>query len=99
MLNPGDKFDKYTLVRPLGEGGMGIVWEATNPFGLPVVLKMLQPEMRGNADIIERFRREGRIQYTLKHPHIVRVTDIVESDDGLPALVVDFMSASSQTGR
>ncbi|MFT6396746.1 MAG: serine/threonine protein kinase [Bradymonadia bacterium] len=92
MLNPGDKFDKYTLVRPLGEGGMGIVWEATNPFGLPVVLKMLQPEMRGNADIIERFRREGRIQYTLKHPHIVRVTDIVESDDGLPALVVDFMS-------
>lgn len=91
MFNPGDKFDKYTLVRPLGEGGMGVVWEAKNPFNLPVVLKMLQPSLRGNPDVTERFEREGRIQYTLKHPHIVRVTDIVESDDGLPALVVDFM--------
>ena len=91
MFKPGDKFDKYTLVRPLGEGGMGVVWEATNPFGLPVVLKMLQPSLLGNPDVTERFQREGRIQYTLKHPHIVRVTDIVESDDGLPALVVDFM--------
>ncbi len=92
MFNPGDKFDKYTLVRLLGEGGMGVVWEATNPFGLPVVLKMLQPELRDNADIIERFQREGRIQYTLKHPHIVRVTDIVEDSTGLPALVVDYMA-------
>jgi serine/threonine protein kinase len=91
MFNPGDKFDKYTLVRPLGEGGMGVVWEAKNPFGLPVVLKMLQPSLRANSDVIERFEREGRIQYTLKHPNIVRVTDIVESEDGLPALVVDFM--------
>ena len=92
MFKPGDKFDKYTLARCLGEGGMGVVWEATNPFGLPVVLKMLQPSLLGNPDVAERFQREGRIQYTLKHPHIVRVTDIVESEDGLPALVVDFMS-------
>ena len=92
MFNPGDKFDKYTLVRPLGEGGVGVVWEATNPFGLPVVLKMLQPALQGNPDIAERFQREGRIQYTLKHPHIVRITDIVENESGLPALVVDFMA-------
>ena len=90
MLEPGSKFDKYTIVRRLGAGGMGMVYEATNPFGVSVVLKMLHPELLGQADVVERFRREGRIQYTLRHPNIVRVTDIVEQD-GLPALVVDFM--------
>lgn len=90
MLEQGTQFDKYTIVRLLGEGGMGMVYEATNPFGISVVLKMLHPQLVGQADVVERFRREGRIQYTLRHPNIVRVTDIIEQD-GVPALVVDFM--------
>lgn len=91
MFRAGDKFDKYTITGLLGEGGMGLVYEAQNPFGVKVVLKMLHPELTGQPQIVERFRREGRIQYTLRHPNIVRVTDIVESK-GVPALVVDFMA-------
>jgi serine/threonine-protein kinase len=90
MFQPGDTFSKFVLVRKLGEGGMGLVYEAKNSFGVPVVLKMLHPDLAVHADLRERFRREGRIQNTLRHPHIVRVTDIVE-DRGVPALVVDYM--------
>ena len=90
MLKPGDTYSKYTIVRKLGEGGMGLVYEARNHFGASVVLKMLHPELASNADVRERFRREGQIQYQLRHPHIVRVTDILEENE-VPALVVDFM--------
>jgi serine/threonine protein kinase len=69
---------------------MGLVYEARNHFGAAVVLKMLHPELAGNADVRERFRREGQIQYQLRHPNIVRVTDILEENE-VPALVVDFM--------
>lgn len=90
MLKPGDTYGRYTIVRKLGEGGMGLVYEARNHFGASVVLKMLHPELASNADVRERFRREGQIQYQLRHPHIVRVTDILEENE-VPALVVDFM--------
>ena len=90
MLQAGTKFDKYIIVRRLGEGGMSQVYEAENPFGIHVVLKMMHPSLAANPDLAERFRREGRIQYTLRHPNIVRVTDIVEHE-GIPALVVDLM--------
>ena len=90
MLHPGDRYGRYTIVRKLGEGGMGLVYEARNHFGAAVVLKMLHPELAGNADVRERFRREGQIQYQLRHPNIVRVTDILEENE-VPALVVDFM--------
>jgi serine/threonine protein kinase/formylglycine-generating enzyme required for sulfatase activity len=93
MIEPGQRFDKYTVVRKLGEGGMSMVYEAVNPFGVNVVLKMLHPDLVGQSEVVERFRREGRIQFTLRHPNIVRVTDMVEHD-GIPALVVDYMQGT-----
>lgn len=90
MIEPGQKFDKYKVTRKLGEGGMSVVYQAVNPFGVDVVLKMLHPDFAGQAAVVERFRREGKIQFTLRHPNIVRVTDMVEQD-GLPALVADYM--------
>ena len=90
MLRAGDRFGRYQIVRKLGEGGMAIVYEASSPFGVPVVLKVLNAEMMAEPDVVERFRREGRIQYTLRHPNIVRVTDIAE-EGGVPALVIDYL--------
>jgi serine/threonine protein kinase/formylglycine-generating enzyme required for sulfatase activity len=90
ILRAGDRFGRYQIVRKLGEGGMAIVYEASSPFGVPVVLKVLNPEMIIEPDVVERFRREGRIQYTLRHPNIVRVTDIAE-ENGIPALVIDYL--------
>ncbi len=97
-LQAGDRFERYRVVRKLGEGGMATVYEAENAFGIPVVLKLLNPSLAHDPEIVERFRREGRIQYTLKHPHIVRVTDIIE-DRGVPALVIDLLKGEDLEAR
>lgn len=90
MLKPGQKFDRYQILEKLGEGGMASVWKATNSFGASAVIKVLNADLAQQPELLERFRREGQIQYTLRHPQIVRVTDIVEAE-GTMALVMDFL--------
>ena len=70
MFNAGDTFDKYVIVRELGQGGMGLVYQARNKLGLPVVLKMLHPDYAGDSVIRERFFRE----YTAWIEAVARVT-------------------------
>lgn len=93
MIEPGATFGRYRIVSKLGEGGMASVWKAESPFGLPVVLKVLNADLCVQAEVMERFQREGRIQFSLRHPHIVRVTDIVEHN-GQPALVIDYLKGN-----
>jgi serine/threonine-protein kinase len=90
MLQAGQSFGRYTIVRHMGDGGMASVYEATGPLGVPMVLKVLNPQYAGSAEVVERFRREGRIQYTLRHPNIVRITDLIDHE-GQPALVMDLL--------
>ena len=59
----------YRLVRQLGQGGMGTVYEAVhNQTGQSVALKLLMPSLRGTDDSIHRFRRESQIAASLNHP-------------------------------
>ncbi len=74
------KLDKYTLVRELGRGGMGVVYEAVdNQLGRKVALKlMLSPaeaDPRQASVEEERFVREAKLAAQLKHPNIVTVYD------------------------
>jgi tRNA A-37 threonylcarbamoyl transferase component Bud32/dienelactone hydrolase len=78
----------YELVRPLGEGGMGVVYLARDTvLGRHVALKLLRPDALGNAERRERFLREARAASALNHPHIVTVHG-VERD---PAHAQDFI--------
>ena len=95
---PGDTFAHFTIESLLGQGGMGSVYRCTNALGLKCVLKVLDPGLAADRRIRERFVREGRIQYTLRHPNIVRVTDIIEHD-GVPALVMDYMDGMDMADR
>ena len=98
MFSPGQKFDRYVLKRELGAGGMGTVFLAENSLRLQVVLKILHPSMADDDRLRERFIREGQIQFSLRHPNVVRVTDIVE-DHGIPALVVDYLEGEDLDAR
>src|SRR5262245_31573449 len=78
-LAAGAKVGRYEILRPLGEGGMGVVYLAHDP-GLdrPVALKLLRPELRA---VQVRLLREGQAVARLAHPSIVRVFDIGAEGD------------------
>src|SRR6201998_2821195 len=75
-LNPGDVFAGYTIVRPLGSGGMGEVYLAEHP-RLPRrdALKVLPSDVSADPDYRARFNREADLASKLWHPHIVSVHD------------------------
>lgn len=83
---------KYRVERVLGEGGMGIVLEATHlELDQRVAVKTLRPELAGMPDLIERFLREGRAAAKIEGEHVARVLDVVRIEGEAPLLVMEFL--------
>src|SRR6476469_6857987 len=83
---------KYQIVRVIGEGGMGIVFEATHlKLHQRVAVKMLLPEMLAHRVILTRFEREARASGQLRNRHTARVMDVDVTTDGLPYMVMEFL--------
>ena len=93
MPAPGTVLDgKYRLVRRLGEGGMGIVFEADHiRLRQPFAIKVLQPEFAKEREFLMRFEREARAAALLRGPHIVRVFDVDVSPEGLTYMVMELL--------
>jgi eukaryotic-like serine/threonine-protein kinase len=84
----------YTLVSPIGHGGMGSVWLAERSDGRfhgQAALKLLNAALVGRAGE-ERFKREGTILARLTHPHIGRLVDAGVSSTGQPFLVLEHIN-------
>ena len=74
---------RYRLLRRLGEGGHGIVWEALHEeMQRAVALKVLVPALGGDEAALQRFRREARAAARLKHPHVVVAYDFGRTETG-----------------
>jgi serine/threonine-protein kinase len=72
-LRPGDIVDTYQIVRKLGEGGMGAVYEALDRYTkLPVALKVLVSDAATNPQVVQRFQREASAANEIGHPAFVR---------------------------
>ena len=84
MLAIGSEIEGYRIERLLGRGGMGEVYQATQ-LGLsrPVAFKVVYTELGHDEAFLERFRREGRLQASLDHPHVVTVFEAGEIEQGL----------------
>lgn len=83
---------KYQIVRVLGEGGMGIVYEATHlRLRQRVAVKMLLPSMLDHTIIVSRFEREARSAGQLRNRHVARVMDVDQMPDGLPYMVMEYL--------
>ncbi|MEZ5980542.1 MAG: protein kinase [Planctomycetota bacterium] len=82
---------KYRLLRLLGEGGMGAVYEAEQR-GVQrhVAVKLLHPHLRHDERQLQRFEREARAVAALGHPNIPLLIDLVDDEDGPPALVMEY---------
>jgi serine/threonine-protein kinase len=89
----GQTVGAYTLVEPLGQGGMGTVWLARRSDGRfqgSAAVKLLNASLVGRAGE-ERFRREGSILARLADPHIARLLDAGVSAWGQPYLVLEHV--------
>ncbi len=83
---------KYQLVRPLGKGGMGLVFEAKHlRLRQRVAIKFLKPEMRGLSDCVTRFEREGRAAARLSGPNVARIFDVDATPEGVPFMVIEYL--------
>jgi serine/threonine-protein kinase len=88
----GTRFAKYEIVRLIGEGGMGAVYEAIHvELGKRVAIKTLLPAAAGKNEVRARFLREGQTASRIRHPNVVDVTDVGEQD-GSPYLVMELLS-------
>lgn len=88
--------NKYRLVRLLGDGGMGSVFEAKHEvLGSSVALKFLHPELARRQGLVQRFLQEARVSAKIQSQHVVRVTDVEQTSEGLPFMVMEFLSGKS----
>jgi serine/threonine-protein kinase len=83
---------KYRLVRVLGEGGMGVVYEAYHlRLRQRVAIKMLRPALATRYNVVVRFEREARAAAQLHSSHVAKVIDVDATPDGVPYIVMEFL--------
>jgi serine/threonine-protein kinase len=88
--------NRYELVRRIGTGGMGAVYEAIqSDLGRRVALKVLHTHLSLEPTLIERFRREALAAAALGHPNIVSVSDLQNPPDHPPFLVMELLTGLS----
>jgi serine/threonine protein kinase len=85
----------YTLKSILGEGGMAIVHLAEDhKFHTEVALKMLKKEFVSNENIKKRFLAEARSMFRMSHPHVIRVSDLIDEGDTV-AFVMEYVEGET----
>jgi eukaryotic-like serine/threonine-protein kinase len=80
----------YRVLREIGKGGMGTIFEAEHrALGKRVVVKLLRSEYASEARLVERLKREARILARIESPHIVTVSDLGQTADGAAYIAME----------
>ncbi len=95
-FNPGQRiFNRYTLKKILGRGGMGVVWLARDgDLDREVAMKFLPEIVSLDPEAVADLKRETRRNLELTHPHIVRIYDFV-SDGRTAAITMEFIDGAT----
>lgn len=94
------KIGPYRIVRLLGSGGMGHVYEAMQePIERRVALKVLRQEFAADTEILERFFNEAKVVNRIEHPSLVQVTDFGRTDSGLTYIAMEFLRGETLEQR
>jgi serine/threonine protein kinase len=98
-LGAGERFGAYEIVGPLGAGGMGEVYRATDPrLGRQVAIKILPHGVAPDPEQLARFDREARLLASLNHPHIGAIFGREESA-GVVGLVLELVEGPTLAER
>lgn len=92
-FEPGEALPgtKYRVVRQIGAGGMGVVYQVVKPPEIQAVVKLMSRELTERAEYRERFLDEVRVLAQLDHPNIVKVSDYDSLTDGTPFYVMELL--------
>src|SRR5215831_1481890 len=101
MLSTGDIIDgKYRIVRLIGEGGMGAVFEGENTrIHRRVAIKVVRAALASNAGVVARFQREAQAAGRIGNDHILEVLDLGALPDGSQYMVLEFLDGETLSNR
>ena len=90
------RISSYTLLEPIGHGGMAVVYRARQEtLDRTVAVKLLSENLAASAEFMERFRREARTAANMNHPNVITVHDFGQDDRGVPYLVLEYIEGST----
>jgi len=91
---------RYQILGVIGEGGMGVVYEAHDiQVDRKVAIKLVRRECLTDSKFVIRFRRELEVTAQLRHPSTIRVYEHGECDDGRPYMVMELLTGQSLCER
>jgi TolB-like protein/tRNA A-37 threonylcarbamoyl transferase component Bud32 len=95
----GHQISHFYIIRTLGTGGMGVVYEAQDT-RLPrsVAIKVLKEELSKNVDAVKRFKREARLASSLNHPNICTILEVSE-DESQSFIAMELLEGASLKSR
>ena len=98
-VQPGQQLAHYRLVEKIGEGGMGVVWRATDTtLNRDVAIKLLPEGFAAEAERLQRFEQEARLLASLNHPHIATIHGFHE-EGGHRFLVMELVEGEDLAER
>ena len=99
-LSPGSRLDAYEIVRPLGSGGMGEVWLATEVrLGRKVALKVLPADLTRDPLRVQRFEQEARAASALSHPNVCTIHALGETSEGQHYIAMEYVEGETLRQR
>ena len=96
----GQTIGNYRVTRLLGEGGMGVVYQAEHPvIGRKVAIKLLHTWMARDQEVVARFFNEARAIHTVGHENIVEILDFGQTAEGQAYFIMEFLAGEALNER
>jgi serine/threonine protein kinase len=84
--------DRYRIIRKVGEGGMGAVYQAEHALiEKRIALKVLFPELTRRADLVARFLQEAKAASRIGHENVIDISDFGQSPEGLVYIAMEYL--------